>query len=273
MNFKRTIIVWAIAWLASLVYAEEVWVIDNGDYRPVRSAWMLETGSSHLLDTYLSPLKYTGSHFALRYERTQDMKFYPQRWSQQLNIGLEFDRGENPAGNASQLYGDLHAGWSMSYKWQLPYRLTASAGGEVQGNLGGVYSARNGNNPASVNADIDVGITGSLGWSMMLKKTPVRFRWQTSLPLIGAFFSPEYDELYYEIYLGNTHGLVHCGWPGNMFRWDNLVTSDFVFGNTTLRVGFSSRIYSTEVNHIITRNFSYSFVVGIVTDWVTVAPR
>lgn len=273
MNFQRTLIICVLACTAILASSQEVWVIDDGDRRPVRSAWMVEAGSSHLLDSYLSPLKYTGWHTSLSYERTQAMKFYPQRWSQQLNLGAEINRGENPSGNASQIYGNLHAAWSMSYLWSLPYGLSATTGGEVQGNLGGVYSARNGNNPASAIADIDLGFVGSLQWQTKLKNTPLRLRWQTSIPLIGTFFSPEYDELYYEIYLGNRHGLVHCGWPGNMFRWDNLVTSDIVFGNTTLRLGFRSRIYSTEVNHITTRNFSYSFVLGIVTDWLSVAPR
>lgn len=248
-------------------------VIIHGDYRPVSSAWMVEAGSSHLLDSYLSPLKYTGWHTALSYERTQAMKFYPQRWTQQLNLGVEINDAKNRSGNASQLYGNLHAAWSMSYRWELPYRLSVSAGGEVQGNLGGVYSSRNSNNPASVKADVDLGAVGSLAWRCKLGNKPIRLRWQTSMPLAGVFFSPEYDELYYEIYLGNTHGLAHFGWPGNLFRWDNLVTSDIAFGNTTLRLGFRSRIYSTEVNHITTRNFSYSFVVGVVTDWISVKPN
>ena len=93
------------------------------------------------------------------------------------------------------------------------------------------------------------------------------------MPLMGAFFSPEYDELYYEIYLGNHHGLAHFGWPGNIFRWDNLVTADLQLGTSQLRVGFRSRIFSSEVNHITTRNFSYAFVLGVVSDWLSVSPR
>lgn len=249
-----------------------VWVIE-GDYRPVSSAWMVEVGSSHLLDSYLSPLKYTGWHTAFSYERTQAMKFYPQRWTQQLNLSVELNDGKNRSGNASQLYGNLHASWAMSHRWQLFNSLWISAGGAIIGNLGGVYSSRNGNNPASIKADVDLGAVGAVGWSFMVKRTSVRLRWQTSMPLLGVFFSPEYDELYYEIYLGNNHGLAHCGWPGNLFRWDNLVTSDFAFGNTILRLGFRSRIYSSEVNHITTRNFSYSFVIGVVTDWISVKPK
>ena len=98
-------------------------------------------------------------------------------------------------------------------------------------------------------------------------------RWQTTMPLTGVFFSPEYDELYYEISLGNHGGLVHGAWPGNYFRWVNLVTADLDFAATRLRVGFRSRILSSEVNHITTRIFSYAFVLGVTGDWLSLSPR
>lgn len=241
--------------------------------RPVSSAFMLDAGSTHLLDTYLSPLKYTGWHTAFFYERNQAMKFSPSLWRQQLSLGVEINRGENQARNASMLYGNLEASWAMSRIWQLPGRFWLSAGGRAGGNLGGIYNDRNSNNPAAVKADLYVGVTASAGWTVNLWKLPVNLRWQTSLPLLGVFFSPEYDELYYEIYLGNHHGLAHCGWPGNFFRWDNLLTADLALGTSSLRLGFRSRIYSTEVNHITTRTFSYAFVLGVVTDWLSVSPR
>jgi hypothetical protein len=241
--------------------------------RPVSSAFMVDGGSSHLLDTYLSPLKYTGWHVGFSYERNQAMKFSPEKWRQQLMLGIEYNDGSNPAKNASLLYGNLAVSWSMSRLWRLPYRLRVSVGGFVGGNLGMMYNDRNGNNPASVKADIDLGLAASLGWNFKVKKLPVNLRWQTSMPVVGAFFSPEYDELYYEISLGNKHGLAHFAYPGNMFRWDNLVTADLGLGTSSLRVGFRSQIYSSEVNHITTRNFSYAFVLGVVTDWLSVSPR
>lgn len=241
--------------------------------RPVSSAFMLDAGSTHLLDTYLSPLKYTGWHVGFAYERNQAMKFAPAAWRQQLSLGIELNRGANPARNASLLYGNIEASWAMSRQWQLPCGLRLSAGGRAGGNLGAIYSDRNGNNPATVKADLYVGATAAAGYTLRIRRLPVSFRWQTSLPLLGVFFSPEYDELYYEMYLGNHHGLAHFGWPGNLFRWDNLVTADLGFGNTSLRLGFRSRIYSTEVNHITTRTFSYAFVIGVVTDWLSVSPR
>ena len=172
--------------------------------RPVRSAYMLEGGSSHLLDTYLSPLKYTGWHTAFSYERVQAMKFSPEKWRQQLDLGIEVNNADNPARNASLLYGNLSAGWSMSRLWRLPYRLTLTVGGRGEGNLGAIYCNRNSNNPVALKADLNIGAVASIGWDVKLWRLPVGLRWQTSMPLLGVFFAPEYDELYYEIYLGNS---------------------------------------------------------------------
>lgn len=263
---KIIILLLPLLCLSAVASAEET-------LRPVNSAFMLEAGSSHLHDSYLSPLKYTGWHLGFDYERTQAMKFSPAKWRQQLNLGIVVDRGENPARNASLLQGEVRASWSMSRVWRLPHNLTVTGGGIVRGDIGGIYNSRNGNNPASLIADLTLGVTGSLRWDCRVGRLPVGLRWQTTLPLFGTFFSPEYDELYYEIYLGNRHGLAHFANPANFFRWENLVTADMAFGNTTLRVGFRSDIYSTGVNNITTRSFSYSFVLGVVTDWLSASPR
>lgn len=241
--------------------------------RPVSEAFMLEGGSSHLLDTYLSPLKYTGWNVAFSYERRQAMKFSPALWRQQLNLRIEASGADNPAGNATLYYGNIRVAWSMARRWRLPLGIRAEAGGMAQFNLGGMYNRRNGNNPAALKTDLTIGVIGAVSRDFRVGRLPVMLRWQSTLPLVGALFSPEYDELYFEMYLGNRHGLVHCAWPGNFFRWDNLVTADIGLGNTALRLGFRSDIYSQEVNHITTRNFSYAFVLGVVTDFISVSPR
>ena len=241
--------------------------------RPVNSSYMVEAGSSHLADTYLSPLKYTGWNAAFQYERMQAMKFSPQAWRQQLLIGVEANGAENPARNADMYYANVSASWGMMHVWRLPWGIALAAGGSAGGNLGAVYNSRNGNNPASAKADVTLNATGYATWKTRLWRLPVMLRWQTTMPLTGVFFSPEYDELYYEISLGNHGGLVHGAWPGNYFRWDNLVTADLDFATTRLRVGFRSRILSSEVNHITTRIFSYAFVLGVTGDWLSVSPR
>ena len=68
--------------------------------RPVTAAYMLEIGASHISDTYLTPLKYTGWTTAFSYERMQAMKFNPERWVMRLATTIEMDKADNPVKNS-----------------------------------------------------------------------------------------------------------------------------------------------------------------------------
>lgn len=89
-------------------------------YRPVTSSYSVEYGSAHLADTYLTPLHYRGWHTGVKYMREQAMKHNPERWSMQLRLGLDFDRTQNPAKNATILNGEVSASWAMMRRWTLP---------------------------------------------------------------------------------------------------------------------------------------------------------
>ena len=102
---------------------------------------------------------------------------------------------------------------------------------------------------------------------------PVCARYRAELPLTGIFFSPQYGELYYEIYLGNRKGLVRGAWPGNFFRLENLATLDFRFGATVLRIGYRCDIFSSKASHIVSRRIGHTAVVGIATEWVSLSAK
>lgn len=240
--------------------------------RPVASAYSLEFGWAQLTDTYLSPLRYSGWSASLQYERMQAMKFSPERWIMQLRTGLTVDRTENPAGNATMWNANLRLEWGMMHRWKLPCKLTLAAGGGTGIDLGCLYSSRNGNNPASAKAAWTVNLTAMAVYNMTLGKLPVTLRYQPTIPLTGIFFSPDYGELYYEIYLGDDSGLVHPAWWGNYFRMENLLTADLHFGNTCLRIGYRGNILSTKVNNLNTRIITNSVVLGICGEWISLTP-
>ena len=202
MNIKRIL----FGALAAVGIAAGAETADVAPVRPVNSSYMLSVGSSHLGDTYLSAVKYTGWSAAFNYDRMQAMKFSPDRWRQQLQLGVQVDGAENPARNAHMYYASLSASWGMMRRWELPWRLTVGVGGSAGGNFGATYCDRNSNNPASVKADITL-------------------------------------------------------------------NADLDFGNSRMRLGFRSNIYSTEVNHLTTRIFNYAFVVGVTGDWMSVSAR
>ena len=91
--------------------------------------------------------------------------------------------------------------------------------------------------------------------------------------MAGVFFSPDYGELCYEIYLGDHSGLAHAAWWGNYFKLDDQLTADLHFGSTNLRIGYHGSIFSSEVNHIVTNIFTHAFTIGVSGEWLSVNPR
>lgn len=237
--------------------------------RPVVSTFMIDAGANYLRDTYLTPLEYKGWDVALSYERMQAMKFNPEKWVMQLDGRLSVSRTINPSHTALMWEAGFSPSWSMMWRKRLQYGFTVAAGGNVSGHLGLLYLPRNSNNPASAKASLTVGATGMIVWNGKIGKLPLTLRYQPKLPLTGVFFSPDYDELYYEIWLGNHKGLAHCAWPGNFFRLDNLVTADLHFGATTLRVGYRCEVFSGKAGEIVTRQTTHCFVLGVSTEIIS----
>lgn len=265
--------------LTVLLTASAVWLpaalrADDGEtVRPVFSAYTLEAGSAHIADTYLTPLKYNGQHFGIDYQRWQAMKFDPQRWVMQLDMRLTLNHTVNPAGNATMWDAMLEFRWGMMRRWRLPQGFSAGIGGSASINGGALYLGRNGNNPVSAKAAFTVNATGYAAWNGTVLGRPLTLRYQPVLPVAGVFFSPDYGELYYEIYLGNHSGLAHFAWWGNYFMLDNHLTADLSLGATSLRLGYSGRIFSSKVNDIVTHVFTHAFVVGISGEWMSLNPR
>lgn len=246
---------------------------DSATVRPVTSSYTIGVGSAHQANTYLTPLKYDGIGISLNYERWQAMRFNPRRWVMRLAFGVDLDRTENPARNATMWYGGIDASWAMMRRWEMYPRLTVGIGPGTSLNLGCLYNARNGNNPAAAKVAWMVGGEAFATYKLKVGSIPVTLGYEARVPLTGAFFSPEYGELYYEIYLGDHGSLANWGWWGNYFTLNHQLTADLHFGATALRLGFKMDYESTSVNHIVTRNTRYMAVVGISGEWISLNPR
>lgn len=241
--------------------------------RPVLSAYTLEAGTAHVADTYLSPLSYGGWTVALSYERMQAMRFNPERWVMQLRGRASFDDMLSPVKNATMLGIDFGIGWGMMHRWQLDSHWRLMAGGSTDAYVGVLYSARNSNNPASAKASWTVNATAAAVFNTHIKSLPICVRYQAEMPVVGAFFSPVYDELYYEIWLGNHSRLVHTAWPGSYFRLGNLLTADLRFGATILRLGYRCNILSSKTENIVTRSVTHTAVVGVASEWLAIGTK
>lgn len=272
---KRNLLI-LLAALATIVLSPVAARASDSDgneiVRPVLSSYTIDIGSAHIADTYLSPLRHSGWALGINYERMQAMRFDPERWVMQLQGRAAIERTLNiPARNSLMWDIDFRIGWGMMRRFRVAEGWSLYAGGSTDLNAGAIYKPRNSNNPVAAKASWTVNALGAVAFNTRILRVPVCFRYQAELPLTGIFFSPDYGELYYEIYLGNHSGLVHAAWPGNFIRLNNLLTADLRFGGTTLRVGYANTVFSTKISDIVTRRISHRFVVGIATEWLSLS--
>lgn len=265
MNLKNKILA-LLAFLAMLpASAQDV-------ERPVLSGYTLEIGTAHIAETYLSPLRHSGTAIALGYERMQAMRFNPEDWVMRLDGRLLMSQTRNnPARNASMYDLDLRLGWSMLRRFRPADSWSVYAGGSTTADGGVIYLPRNSNNPVAAKVSWTVNLSAGAAWNTRIKGMPVCLRYLVDMPLTGIFFSPQYGELYYEIYLGNHKDLVRGAWPGNYFRLNNLLTADLRFGRTIVRLGYRCDIKSVKASDIVTRNIEHLAVVGIASEWLSLS--
>lgn len=240
-------------------------VEDNIPVRPVTSLFSAGIGAAHLLDTYLSPLPYDGTHFSLSWQHFQATGFSPEKWVRQLQFDVDYNITHNPAGNHDNHALLGQAQWALMRQWRDigSHDLRLAVGGETAIRGGILYTAHNSNNVVSGRVHWNIGATALAVYNFRIKRLPVTLSYQATIPVAGVFYSPDYDETYYEIYLGNHKNLAHFGWWGNRFDMENLVAADLHFGSTIVRIGYRNRFMTSWVNNLSVRERNHSFVIGI----------
>lgn len=242
--------------------------------RPTINTFEAEVGRASILDTYLTPLRYTGVNLRLGYEGMRSTGFAPEQWIRQWRVGLEYANVQNPAGNHTMHSGMIEGSWGMMRRWRNVFtdKLDPYLGFSTRLRGGALYCSHNSNNPASAKAHWSVNLSAMAVYNTHIGRLPVTLRYQAVLPVAGAFFAMEYGQSYYELSLGNTSGIVHFGWWGNRFDMENIATADLHFGKTVLRVGYRGHIETSYVHHINNRIFTHGFVIGISGEWMRLTP-
>ncbi len=232
--------------------------------RPVVQEYRLETGSSSALSTYLSPIRYSGKVFSASGQWTKASQWNPEKLVMQFNGCFSYRNMMNPHHTARMLGLDGKFSWGVSARFCLPYNLQLTAGGSTAFTGGCLYLTRNSNNPVSVNARAGINLNAALTWKSRIGKLPLILADEVTLPTLGCFFNPQYGETYYEIYLGNHKGLAHCGWWGNNFGIDNLLSIRLDFGRTAMQIGYRYSYDSTWANHLSSHLTTHAFVIGVI---------
>lgn len=270
MKIKAFILTLALLAGIGTAYAQG----DTAAVRPAAVSVTLDAGGLRNLDTYLSPLRYGGQHVRVGFERFRAARFRSECRVNQIAAGIGYDHLQNPAGNNTvhTLLADFD--WRMMRRWDNVFvdGLRLYAGGGMGFDGGVAYNPRNSNNVCSPQIWLNAGVSGMAVYGVKLGRLPLTLRWQVAMPVAGVFFLPDYDQTFYEIYLGNYRDAINVGWWANRFDMENVLTVDLHFGAIALRVGYRNDFTTVWENNICVRRTAHSAVIGVAWESIRLAP-
>ena len=253
---------------------EEDFEVDYRDLRSINEGTLLGVGGIMMKDTYLSNEKYGGIGLRLMNERMRLTKMANSKISRQNIVNVDISSSINGARNANFLSAFVDYSYGLHYRFYPDPFFKILVGGSTRGMLGVVYNTRNGNNPLTVHADIDLHFSLIALYEFRIKKAPIAIRYQFESPVMGILFSPVYMQSYYEIFsLGNTAEIYKFNSFHNKFAMRNYLTVDFPVAGATMRVGYLGSYYSTNIHSMERYIISNNVMVGFVKEFVAFGGR
>lgn len=243
-----------------------------------RTVNTLNVGGLYLKDTYLSPLRYGGLTSGYGYKRYTGLKadkslllhYYGQ---------IEADWADNPVGNASFWGVDGRLGITPLWLIKLPTPIACYLGPGFDCGLGGIFSTRNGNNPATLKLHGDLQAALLLTYRLPLDRFPalVSFSWHQSF--LGTAFGVDYGESYYEHFLpekisrGVKEGM-HLTHPGITQRIRTDLSLDLPLPRYfTFRVAYRLSFDDTTLGRIRSSRWVNVLELGLVREIWSIAGR
>lgn len=235
------------------------------DSRYTIRSTMYGVGHANVLDTYLSPIEYTGIELRLSRENMRMTKLFDGNVSTQSFFQSHLAYTKNPTETSNTISGLANWNYGLYYQFRITENLKLLAGGVGDFNLGFVYNIRNSNNPSNAKAYINLAASGMAIYHFKIKRYPMVVRYQANLPLAGIMFSPHFQQSYYEIFtLGNTSGIVRFTSLHNQPSVRQMLSLDFPVSSSKLRVSYLCDIQQSEVNQIKSHMYSHAFMIGFV---------
>lgn len=228
-----------------------------------RKTLLYGVGLANQYDSYLSPTEFSGVQLDLLYGRERILKTKPHASFQSL-LNMQFHT-TTPQDKAPRMYGgDVHydAGWFYNW-WNVGTpRLSLRLGGQIGTTLGGLYCNRASNNPANAHATFRTSASFGAQYVIPLRRTQLALRYQADLPILGAAFSPDYGQSYYEL---SEHGYYHniCFTSlHNAYSMRQLALLDIRLRRSTLTFGYKADIRQAKLNNLRQHQYGHSFMIG-----------
>ena len=215
-------------------------------------------------DTYLSNYEYTGGGLHFNHESFRDARTGNYKWKYQIlfnsRIGLNAQEGN------LQLSGIAGCSWSGYHPFNIGKRLKLLAGAQIQLEGGALYNMSNGNNPVSAKLRTALAASGMAIYHFPVLKSEWIVRYQLDIPLIGAMFTPEFGQSYYEIGLGHLGKIASFTHPINNPSWRHMLSLDIPLHikhhSTTLRLSYIADLYQSDINYIRCHMYHHAVTFG-----------
>ena len=234
---------------------------------------MYGVGFTNLLDTYLSPMEYSGPEIRVLRENMRKTKYMDSKVSRQSIFQANASLTENNIGSGSEFA--FLANWNLAYHYQfrIHENLKLMAGPNLDLNGGMVYNLRNSNNPVNAKAYANLGASGMAIYQFRVKEHPFVLRYQLNVPLFGLMFSPEYGQPYYEMSIAKDFVKNICFTSmHNQPSMRQFLPLDFPICKTNLRLGYVCDIQQAKVNELKSHTWSHTFMIGFVKHFRLINP-
>lgn len=218
------------------------------------------------LDTYLSNYNYTGGGLHFSHERFRDAHTGNYSWKYQILFNSRI--GFNLQETNIQLAGIIGCSWSGYHPFTIGKRWQLLVGPQIQLEGGALYNLSNGNNPVSAKLRTALAASAMAIYKFPVLKSYWTARYQIDIPLIGAMFTPEYGQSYYEMSLGHLGKIVSLTHPINTPSWRHILTLDIPLRikqhNATMRLSYTADLFQSNINNIRCHMYHQAVTIGFV---------
>lgn len=213
------------------------------------------------LDTYLSNYNHKGLGLNYSHEAFRDACTGNYHWKYQKLLNIT--AGYAIQGSNLQYAALISYNWSGYHPCKVAQGLTLLAGAQIQLEGGALYNPAGGNNPAAAKLRTALAASGMAIYHFPVLRSEWIARYQIDIPLMGAMFTPEFGQSYYEIFgLGHAKNIVAFTHPGNNPSWRHMLSLDIPIKATTLRLSYIADLYQSRINDINCHIYRNTFAIG-----------